>query len=64
MPLRSRESIIQNGEGEGPGGFKAQTPNGTATWRGTGWNWFPPSSSPPVEPKPVWPKGRNNRTGE
>lgn len=62
--IKNRESLIRKGEGSKIGGFMAVTPNGTSTWRGTGWNWFPPTSEPPVAPKKVWPRGRNNRTGE
>lgn len=63
--------------GENPNGFTAQTANGTAHWKGTGWNKDEPNwSSAPVGPSP-WdspdhqvrpdstrPTGRSNRTGE
>ncbi|MDE2096656.1 MAG: hypothetical protein KGL39_05360 [Patescibacteria group bacterium] len=32
------EGLIGKGEMDGPDGFKAQTNNGTAYWKGTGWN--------------------------
>jgi len=56
------ESILD--EGENPLGFTAQTPNGTAHWRGTGWNDFGPYTWPQVEPDRTRPVGRSNRTGE
>ena len=56
------EKII--GRGENPNGFTAQTPNGTARWRGTGWNKLNPTNWPQVDSDPVRPAGRSNRTGE
>ena len=66
-------------KGENPNGFTAQTANGTAHWKGTGWNKDEPNlsfgltgfspapwDSPDhqVRPDPTRPAGRNNRTGE
>lgn len=50
----------------GPNDFIAQTVNGSARWCGTGWNQVPEywNTSPQVEPMPVRPAGRSNRTGE
>jgi hypothetical protein len=57
------ENLI--GEGANPKGFTAQTPNGTAHWKGTGWNQERYSyEQEQGEPCPVAPAGRNNRTGE
>jgi hypothetical protein len=50
--------------GENPNGFTAQTANGTAHWRGKGWNKDEPWTSPQVEPGPTRPAGRSNRSGE
>jgi hypothetical protein len=47
-----------------PEGFTSQTANGTAHATGTGNNYSPPYSWPEIEPKPAWPGGRSNRTGE
>ena len=67
------EEMIGQGELDGPDGFQAQTVNGTAHWRGTGWNspgragWAAGSftnSSPELEPGPTHPSGRSNRTAE
>jgi hypothetical protein len=63
------EKMIENGGG---GEFTAQTANGTAHWRGTGWNeggrggWAAqnPWCGPEVEPDATRPAGRSNRTGE
>lgn len=52
------------GRGENPQGFTAQTCNGTAHWKGVGWNRDQPYSSPQLEPAPTWKDGRSNRTGE
>jgi hypothetical protein len=52
------------GEGENPKGFTAQTANGTAHWKGTGWNRDYEFTREQVEPAPAWPAGRSNRTGE
>ena len=59
------ENMIR--DGENPKGFTAQTVNGTAHWQGTGWNgpgFFEEWEQPQLEPRPVWPAGRSNRTGE
>lgn len=62
------------GEGENAKGFTAQTPNGTAHWKGTGWNkgcrggWAAQDgcwgTAEQVEPDATRPAGRSNRTGE
>lgn len=44
--------------------FKAQTVNGTALWKGTGWNRSSEHPMPQLEPFPTWRAGRSNRTGE
>ena len=56
------EDLIQ--EGENPKGFTSQTANGTAHWKGTGWNdqWNWPREQ--CEPTPTRPEGPSNRTGE
>ena len=51
-------------KGENPNGFTAQTANGTARWKGEGWNRDEPWNSPQVEPGPTRPAGRSNRTAE
>lgn len=56
------ESIIQ--DGENPQGFTAQTANGTAHWKGSGWNKDYDWQMPQLEPDATRPAGRNNRTGE
>ena len=59
------EKLIAKGENpKGAGGFLAQTVNGTASWRGTGWNKSEPCDWPQVAPDMTRPSGRNNRTGE
>ena len=69
------EKMIGGGElglPDAPDGFQAQTVNGTARWRGTGFNksgrggWAAqsPWSMPEVEPDATRPAGRSNRTGE
>lgn len=59
------EALIAKGEGKGPDGFRAQTVNGTADWRGTGWNWQGPDYKEPEVPvHGAWQGGRNNRTAE
>jgi hypothetical protein len=60
--------------GENPKGFTAQTCNGTAHWKGTGWNrdgrggWaagcWGPGSEEQLSPDATRPSGRSNRTGE
>ena len=51
---------------DAPGGreFTAQTPNGTAHWRGQGWNKGSDYEAPQVAPDLTRPAGRSNRTGE
>ena len=58
------EKLIERGEN--PKGFTAQTANGTAHWRGTGWNkgWDWDLDREQLEPGPTRPEGRTNRTGE
>ena len=71
------EKMIGRGElgaPDAPDGFQAQTPNGTARWRGTGWNksgrggWAANDccwgDGAEVEPDATRPAGRSNRTGE
>jgi hypothetical protein len=59
------EKNVARGENpRGADGFLAQTVNGTASWRGMGWNRDEPWTSPQVEPGPTRPAGRSNRTGE
>jgi hypothetical protein len=62
--LNDLESIIKDGVGADTGGFTAQTSNGSAHWRGTGWNWHPPWTNEEVPVSPTHPPGRSNRTGE
>jgi hypothetical protein len=64
QPLRKMnfEKLIK--DGENPKGFTAQTANGTAHWKGTGWNKDFDWSCSQVEPGPTRPEGRSNRTGE
>lgn len=53
------------GDGENPKGLTAQTANGTAHWKGTGWNrQYDDYEQPQCEPEATRPKGRSNRTGE
>jgi hypothetical protein len=56
------ESMIQDGENEK--GLTAQTANGTAHWKGAGWNRVSDYTAPQVEPEPTRPSGRATRTGE
>ena len=56
------ENLIK--DGENAKGFTAQTANGTAHWRGTGWNRVYDYEALQCEPEPTRPAGRNNRTGE
>lgn len=58
------ESLIKDGEGSGAGGLCAQTSNGTAHWRSTGWNKREPWTMPELPPDPTRPAGRSNRSGE
>jgi hypothetical protein len=66
MPRRNRrmdfEAIIQ--AGENPDGFTAQTANGTAHWRGAGWNKVMDYTMPELPPDATRPAGRSNRTAE
>jgi hypothetical protein len=55
--------MVQHGGDE----FTAQTCNGTAKWRGTGWNRERETpAEPQVRPKALspWLPGNSNRTGE
>jgi hypothetical protein len=68
--------MIAKGELGGPDGFRAQTANGTAYWKGTGWNdpdgygaGWPAGrstsfSTPELMPDATRRAGRSNRTGE
>lgn len=47
-----------------PTGVVAQTANGTSRDTGTGNNCDQPWSMSEIEPRPAWPSGRSNRTGE
>lgn len=65
------EDCIAQGELDGPDGFQAQTVNGTAHWKGKGWNangrggWAAGQSQyVDIEKDPTRPSGRSNRTGE
>ena len=58
------EKMIAKGEGEGPDGFCAETVNGSAYWRGTGWNRQMTWERPQAPEGGAWQGGRNNRTGE
>lgn len=44
--------------------FTAQTANGTAKWKGTGWNKDYDWQREQLPPDATRPEGRNNRTGE
>ena len=61
--IRKTESLVERGEN--PLGFTSQTANGTAHWRGTGWNENGPGDPWPQLPEsPTRPGGRSDRTGE
>ena len=61
--IRKLESLIE--KGENPLGFTAQTNNGTAHWKGTGWNKdVPGAPMPEVEIGGPWQGKRSTRTGE
>lgn len=62
MPKLDFEKLI--GRGENPRGFTSQTANGTAHWRGTGFNKDYDFERMQVEPDATRPAGRSNRTGE
>ena len=62
--IRNLESLIAPGELDGVDGFQAQTANGTAHWKGTGWNKTFDWESPQLPPDATRPEGRSNRTGE
>ena len=55
------EAMIQ--DGENPKGFTAQTANGTAHYKGTGWNKEYDWEMEQLPPDPVRP-ATGNRTGE
>jgi len=61
-PKMNFEKLIQ--DGENPKGFTSQTANGTAHWRGTGWNKGSDYDMPELPPDLTRPAGRSNRTGE
>jgi hypothetical protein len=56
------DRIIQKGENDQ--GFTSQTANGTSHATGTGWNCQWDWQREQVNPDPVRPAGRSNRTGE
>jgi hypothetical protein len=59
------ENLIAKGENpRGASGFLSQTVNGTAHWRGTGWNEEYDWQREQVAPGPTRPAGRSNRTAE
>ena len=59
------EAMIKDGSKAGvPGGFVTQTPNGTATWRGAGWNEVFDWQQPEVPEGGPWQGRRSTRTGE
>ena len=62
QPKINFEKMI--GDGENPLGMTAQTANGTAHWRGSGWNKTGPWNMDQLEPDATRPAGRSNRTGE
>jgi hypothetical protein len=65
--MRKRRSLDFEkliGDGKNPKGLTAQTANGTAHWKGTGWNMQYDYEQPQCEPDATRPKGRSNRTGE
>ena len=45
-------------KGENAKGFTSQTANGTARWRGTGWNRDEAFSMPEIAPRGPWRGGR------
>lgn len=60
------EDIIAKGDlaPDAPDGFRAQSPNGTVLWRGSGWNAVVNYDMPQVPFDATRPPGRSNRTGE
>ena len=52
------------GFGENPQGFTSQTANGTAHWKGAGWNRVWDYEQEQLPPDATRPAGRSNRTGE
>ena len=56
------EAMIQ--DGENPKGFTAQTANGTAHYKGTGWNRSRPWEQEQISEDGPWQGGTANRTGE
>ena len=67
MANRDRRNIDWEGlygRGENASGLTAQTANGTAHWRGTGWNDQWDWEREQCEPNATRPAGRSNRTGE
>ena len=61
QPKLDFEKLIH--AGEHPAGFTSQTVNGTAHYKGGGWNkqWNWDEGAPQVEQKGAW---NGNRTGE
>ena len=63
MPKMNFEKLLA--KGENPMGFTAQTANGTAHYRGTGWNKDYAWQQEQLPPDATRPKfGKSNRTGE
>jgi hypothetical protein len=62
--LSDLESLLAKGEMGGVDGFRSETANGSARWKGTGWNQQYNYSTPEAPEKPTWRGGRSNRTGE
>lgn len=61
--IKNLESLYE--KGENPQGFLSQTANGTAHWRGTGWNRDEPGAPmPQVSERGPWQGKRSTRTGE
>lgn len=58
------ENTYAKGELDGPDGFCAQTPNGSAYATGLGWNQDKDWKNPEATPGGAWQRGRSNRTGE
>lgn len=64
MAGRSRWGERLIAKGENPKGFTAVTVNGTSKAMGTGWNGQWDWDAGQLDPTPVRPGGRTNRTGE
>jgi len=72
LPRASRDDIPKMkldfeslyAKGENPRGVTSQTPNGTAHWKGSGWNKGYDYEREQLPPDATRPSGRSNRTGE